>query len=89
MFWTPAFAGVTLQETFYEIIKSDPFINEQTFHELAVTHLAVGSFCSERGVATLEPGCDPWGKRLIPAPNGSPHPGRCDFLSRYLTKAAN
>jgi hypothetical protein len=21
MFWTPAFAGVTLQETFYEIIK--------------------------------------------------------------------
>jgi len=23
MFWTPAFAGVTLQETFYEIIKYD------------------------------------------------------------------
>jgi hypothetical protein len=23
MFWTPAFAGVTLQETFYEIIKID------------------------------------------------------------------
>jgi hypothetical protein len=23
MFWTPAFAGVTLQETFYEIIKVD------------------------------------------------------------------
>jgi len=23
MFWTPAFAGVTLQETFYEIIKFD------------------------------------------------------------------
>jgi hypothetical protein len=22
MFWTPAFAGVTLQETFYEIIKN-------------------------------------------------------------------
>ena len=23
MFWTPAFAGVTLQETFYEIINID------------------------------------------------------------------
>jgi hypothetical protein len=24
--WTPAFAGVTLQETFYEIIKFDEFV---------------------------------------------------------------
>jgi hypothetical protein len=23
MFWTPAFAGVTLQETFYKIINTD------------------------------------------------------------------
>jgi hypothetical protein len=26
MFWTPAFAGVTLQETFYETVKNDGFV---------------------------------------------------------------
>jgi hypothetical protein len=26
MFWTPAFAGATLQETFYEIINFDGFV---------------------------------------------------------------
>ena len=30
MFWTPAFAGVTLQETFYEIIKSIALFSPQT-----------------------------------------------------------
>jgi hypothetical protein len=26
MFWTPAFAGVTLRETFYEFIKNDGLV---------------------------------------------------------------
>jgi hypothetical protein len=32
MFWTPAFAGVTLQETFYEIIK---FVDRKFYENLS------------------------------------------------------
>jgi hypothetical protein len=38
MFWTPAFAGVTIPETFYEIIKVADFNpknpNPLTYHSL-------------------------------------------------------
>jgi len=39
MFWTPAFAGVTIQETFYEIIKFILFII-----------LKSGLFCQEQNM---------------------------------------
>jgi hypothetical protein len=36
MFWTPAFAGVTLQETFYEIINFDELVKSRNSIEFVI-----------------------------------------------------